>query len=127
MNVGILSLIALVPIFSIFLFLVILKWPATRAMPISLIVTALTAVFFWGTKANVVAGAALNGVGTAIDVMFIVFGAVLLLNTVKESGAISTIRQGFITISPDRRIQAIIIAWLFGAFIEGAAGFGTPA
>jgi lactate permease len=127
MNIGLLSLIALLPVFSVFLFLVILKWPASRAMPVSLIVTALTAMFIWGTKANVIAGAALNGVGTALDVMFIVFGAVLLLNTVKESGAISTIRQGFINISPDRRVQAIIIAWLFGAFIEGAAGFGTPA
>ncbi|RBW69577.1 L-lactate permease [Bacillus taeanensis] len=127
MNIGLLSLIALLPVFSVFLFLVILKWPASRAMPVSLIVTALTAMFIWGTKTNVIAGAALNGVATALDVMFIVFGAVLLLNTVKESGAITTIRQGFISISPDRRVQAIIIAWLFGAFIEGAAGFGTPA
>lgn len=127
MGLGILSLVALLPILSIFVFLVILNWPASRAMPVALIVTALTAMFVWGTDGNVVAGAAFNGVGTALDILFIVFGAVLLLNTVKESGAINTIRQGFIDISPDRRIQAIIIAWLFGAFIEGAAGFGTPA
>lgn len=127
MGIGTLSLIALLPIAAIFIFLVVLNWPANRAMPIALVVTALTAIFIWGTKANVVAGAAVNGLVQAIDIMFIVFGAVLLLNTVKESGAITTIRQGFIDISPDRRIQAIIIAWLFGAFIEGAAGFGTPA
>ncbi|MCG3083848.1 MULTISPECIES: L-lactate permease [unclassified Anoxybacillus] len=122
-----LSFIALLPILTVFLFLVILKWPASRAMPVALVVTAAIALFVWGTKMNVVAAASVNGIKTAIEIMFIVFGAVLLLNTVKESGAIETIRQGFIHISPDRRIQAIIIAWLFGSFIEGAAGFGTPA
>lgn len=127
MGIGLLSLIALLPILAVFLFLVVLQWPASKAMPVALVVTIATALFVWGTNGNVVAGAALNGVGTSLEIMFIVFGAVLLLNTVKESGAINTIRKGFIDISPDRRIQAIIIAWLFGAFIEGAAGFGTPA
>ncbi len=122
-----LSFIALLPILTVFLFLVVLKWPASRAMPVALVVTAAIALFVWGTKMNVVAAASVNGIKTAIEIMFIVFGAVLLLNTVKESGAIETIRQGFIHISPDRRIQAIIIVWLFGSFIEGAAGFGTPA
>lgn len=127
MSIGMLSFIALLPILTVFLFLVVLKWPASRAMPVALVVTAAIALFVWGTKVNVVAAASVNGIKTAIEIMFIVFGAVLLLNTVKESGAIETIRQGFIHISPDRRIQAIIIAWLFGSFIEGAAGFGTPA
>ncbi|MFC0271726.1 L-lactate permease [Metabacillus herbersteinensis] len=127
MSLFTLSLIAIVPIITILIFLVLLNWPATRAMPIALIVTALIAMFVWGTDGAVVAGAAFNGLITALEVIFIVFGAVLLLNTVKESGAINTIRRGFTGISPDRRIQAIIIAWLFGSFIEGAAGYGTPA
>jgi lactate permease len=59
--------------------------------------------------------------------IYIIFGAILLLNTLVQSGAISTIRQGFSDITPDRRVQVIIIAWLFGSFIEGSAGFGTPA
>ncbi|OES46564.1 L-lactate permease [Domibacillus iocasae] len=127
MNLLTLSLIAIVPIITILIFLVFLNWPASRAMPIALVVTALIAMFVWGTDGSIVAGAAFNGLITALEVIFIVFGAVLLLNTVKESGAINTIRRGFTSISPDRRIQAIIIAWLFGAFIEGAAGYGTPA
>jgi lactate permease len=62
-----------------------------------------------------------------LGLLWIIFGAILLLNTLKHSGGITAIRAGFTTISPDRRIQAIIIAWLFGCFIEGASGFGTPA
>ena len=49
------------------------------------------------------------------------------MNTLQQSGAIQTIRQGFTSITPDRRVQVIIVAWLFGSFIEGSAGFGTPA
>lgn len=127
MNLGVLSLLALVPIATVFLFLVILRWPASKAMPISYVVTALVALFVWKTPIEQIGAASINGLVTAINIMLIIFGAILLLNTLKESKAIFAIRQGFIDISPDRRVQAIIIAWLFGAFIEGAAGFGTPA
>lgn len=67
------------------------------------------------------------GVFKALDVLIIIFGAILILNTLKQSGAMVTINSGFNGITNDRRIQAIIIGWMFGAFIEGAAGFGTPA
>jgi lactate permease len=50
-----------------------------------------------------------------------------LLNTIKYSGGIETIRTGFSDLSADRRVQVVIVVWLFGSFIEGAAGFGTPA
>ena len=62
----------------------------------------------------------------AFQLLYIIFGAILLLNTLRYSGALAVIRSGFTSISPDRRVQVILIAWLFGAFIEGAAGFGTP-
>ena len=55
------------------------------------------------------------------------YEVITLLNTLQNSGAITTIRAGFTNISPDRRVQTLIIAWLFGCFIEGASGFGTPA
>ena len=51
----------------------------------------------------------------------------MLLNLLKYSGGVAAIREGFTNISGDRRIQVVIICWLFGSFIEGAAGFGTPA
>ena len=70
---------------------------------------------------------ACHGLVDAIELIYIIFGAILLLNTLQESGAIKSIRKGFSDITPDRRIQVIIIAWLFGSFIEGSAGFGTPA
>ncbi len=121
------TFLALIPILSVLFFLVILRWPATRAMPIAFAVTALVALTLWGVPFVRVAASTVEGLIIALSILYIVFGAVLLLNTLKESGAVSAIRRGLLDVSPDRRIQAIIIAWLFGAFIEGASGFGTPA
>src|SRR5699024_7865946 len=84
-------------------------------------------LFLWKISFAQVAAASINGLVVAASLLFIIFGAILLLNTVQESGALDTIRRGFTDITPDRRIQVIIIAWLFGSFIEGSAGFGTPA
>ncbi|BAL98831.1 MULTISPECIES: L-lactate permease [Caldilinea] len=120
-------LTALTPILSVFLFLVLLRHPAVRAMPISLALTAVLTLLIWRVPAVQVLAAALEGLIIAASILWIIFGAILLLNTLRESGAIDAIRSGFMYISPDRRVQLIIIAWLFGAFIEGAAGFGTPA
>ncbi|GLB59897.1 L-lactate permease [Cytobacillus sp. NCCP-133] len=127
MSIGTLAVIATLPIVSVFLFLVILRWPAKRAMPVSLALTIIMAMFFWQVPGNQVAAASFKGVVTALEVGVIVFGAILLLNTLKESGAIFTIRKGFMSISPDRRVQTIIVCWLFGSFLEGAAGWGAPA
>jgi lactate permease len=74
-----------------------------------------------------VSASIIQGLMVTVSVLWIIFGAIFLLNTLKHTGAIQVIRQGFTQVSPDRRIQAIIIAWCFGTFIEGASGFGTPA
>ncbi|MCC5808814.1 MAG: L-lactate permease [Ectothiorhodospiraceae bacterium] len=127
MNLGLLVFLALLPLATVALFLVILRWPAKYAMPLAYGVAVVVALTFWGTQPNVVAAATVNGVVVALNILFIVFGAILLLYTLRESGAIATIQRGFADISPDRRVQAIIVAWLFGCLIEGASGFGTPA
>lgn len=120
-------LTAATPILSVFLFLIILRLPATKAMPLSLAATFILAMFVWKVPSIQVVAASFEGVIIAISILWIVFGAILLLNTLKNSGAMQSIKNGFLGITKDRRVQLIIIAWLFGSFIEGAAGFGTPA
>ncbi len=127
MSEGILALIASLPIVAIFLLMVGFRWPATRAMPVAFLITVLLAFTIWDTPGNWILAASLNGLVIAFKILFIVFGALLMLFTLRESGAIVAINRGFSNISDDKRVQAIIIAWLFGGFIEGAAGFGTPA
>ena len=122
-----LTVLSLLPIATVAVFLVALRWPASRAMPLSYVVAAALALTVWQVPGLQVAAATVNGLIVASTLLYIIFGAILLLNTLQESGALKTIRQGFTNITPDRRVQVIIVAWLFGSFIEGSAGFGTPA
>lgn len=127
MNETLLALVAFSPIVVAAILLVGLNWPAKKAMPVAFALTVVIALMFWDMSANRVIASVLQGLGITVSVLWIVFGAIFLLNTLKYTGAITTIRNGFTNISPDRRVQAIIIAWCFGSFIEGASGFGTPA
>ncbi|MHA6495352.1 L-lactate permease [Pseudomonas borbori] len=127
MSTGLLALLAFSPILLAALLLVGLRWPAKQAMPLVYLVTAAVGLFVWDMSFNRILASTLQGLVITVGLLWIIFGAILLLNTLKHSGGITAIRAGFATISPDRRIQAIIIAWLFGCFIEGASGFGTPA
>ncbi|HLT04174.1 MAG TPA: L-lactate permease [Pseudomonas sp.] len=127
MSNGLLAFCAFSPILLAAILLIGLRWPARRAMPLVFLLTVGIALFVWDMSFNRVLASTLQGLVITAGVLWIIFGAILLLNTLKHSGGITAIRAGFTTISPDRRIQAIIIAWLFGCFIEGASGFGTPA
>ena len=127
MNETFLAAIAFFPIIVAGILLVGLNWPAKKAMPVVLALTIVIALTTWGVSLNRVLASLLQGLGITVTVLWIVFGAIFLLNTLKHTGAITVIRNGFTNISPDRRIQTIIIAWCFGSFIEGASGFGTPA
>ena len=126
-NIAILSLLALAPILTIGFLLVGLRWPAVWAMPVGYVVVVIIGLFVWQLSFASIAASTVQGLIIALTILYIVFGALLLLATLSESGAVNTIRSAFTDISPDRRVQAVIIAFLFGTFIEGAAGFGTPA
>jgi lactate permease len=96
-------------------------------MPAAYLVTASLALWVWEMDGVLVAASSIQGLFLTFDLLVIIFGALLLLNTLEESGGVEAIRSSFHTVSDDRRIQVVIVAWLFGSFIEGAAGFGTPA
>ncbi len=121
------ALLALLPITTVFLLLAIARRPASQAMPVAYLVTVGIALWVWHVPFVEVAASSVQGLVATAEILYIVFGAILLLNTLQASGAIAAIRQSLLGISRDRRVQVIIIAWLFGSFIEGASGFGTPA
>ena len=127
MNELVLAFLAFLPILVVAVFLVGLRWPASRAMPLSYVTAVAIALIVWKVPFTQVAAASVKGLVVAGTLLYIIFGAILLLNTLQESGGLRVIREGFTSVSPDRRVQVIIIAWLFGSFIEGSAGFGTPA
>ncbi len=127
MNLTAQALLSFAPILLAGILLIGLKWPAKKAMPVVYFVTALLVFTLWDVSFIRIIASTIHGLFTTFDILWIIFGAILLLNTLKHSGGVAAIRKGFTNISPDRRVQVIIIAWLFGSFLEGSAGFGTPA
>lgn len=126
-NLAVLSLLALLPLLVVGVLLAGFRWPAKFAMPVGYVVAVAVALLVWQMSFAGVLAATLEGLIVAVTMLYIVFAALLLLSTLTVGGAMATIRAGFNSISADRRVQAIIIGWLFGSFIEGVSGFGTTA
>jgi len=111
---------------AIFL-LVVLRWPAIRAMPVCAAVTAATSYAIWQAPVVRVAAAVVEASWITASILFIVFGAMFFLALLRATGAIAVLQRSVATLSNDARIQAVLVGWSLGSFLEGAAGFGTPA
>jgi lactate permease len=127
MSLGMQAILALFPIALGGVLLIGFRVAAKHAMPAAYAAAAVVGLWAWQMSPSRVAAASVQGLFLTFDLLFIIFGAILLLHTLERSGGVSAIRKSFHGISDDRRVQIVIVAWLFGSFIEGAAGFGTPA
>ncbi|ADY26878.1 L-lactate permease [Deinococcus proteolyticus MRP] len=121
------ALLALLPILSVFVLLPVLRRPAVQAMTLSLLLTVALALLHWQVSLPAVLASLAQGVLVALSILYIVLGAMALFSVLQVSGAVEVMQRSFMGLTSDRRIQVILVTWLFGAFIEGAAGFGTPA
>jgi lactate permease len=125
---GLLELVtAVLPLLVTAVLLVGLLWSATRAMPIAWVVALAVGFLIWGLPVDWLVASSLVGVITALEILFIVAGALVLLYTMLQAGALDRINKGFAAVSADRRVQIILLGFFMATFIEGAAGFGTPA
>lgn len=122
-----LAILAFFPILLAGILLIGFRTPAKIAMPVVLAVTIVIAHWIWEFSFLNIVASSIQGLFITFDILYIIFGAILLLNLLKYSGGIEVIRKSFADVSSDRRVQVVIIAWLFGSFLEGASGFGTPA
>ena len=121
------ALLAFLPILISVILMTVFSKPANRVLPIAFLLSAILAFFVWKMPVVSILAATIFGVLSSVEVLLVIFGAILIMNTQKYSGGMKSINRGFTKVSPDSRIQAIIISFMFGSFIEGAAGFGTPA
>ena len=121
------ALLAFLPILLCVVAMAAFNWPAKVALPVSWALACVFGFIFWKMDIISLIAYSVSGLLNSLDVLIIVMGAILVMNTLKKSGGMSTINNGFKLVSKDARIQAIIIGFMFCSFIEGAAGFGTPA
>ncbi|MBQ4087786.1 MAG: L-lactate permease [Clostridia bacterium] len=121
------AVLAFLPILVTLILMMGLNRPAKEALPIAWGLAGIIGILAWKMDIRTVAATTLYGFLSSIEVLLVIFGAILIMNTLKHSGGMASINRGFMHLSRDKRVQAIIIGFLFGSFIEGAAGFGTPA
>ncbi|WP_306533528.1 L-lactate permease [Geobacter sp.] len=126
-SLGLSALVAAVPLVVIFICLALLRMKAHKAGLLAVGSAVTLAVGVWGMPAKLAGLATLQGAGFGLfPVFYIVITTLFLYNITVKGGQFEIIRASLAGVTGDRRLQALLIAFCFGAFIEGAAGFGTP-
>ncbi len=126
-NIAVSAIVAALPIFFIFWALIIKKMKGYLASIITAILAILVAVVIYRMPVGLSLLSAFHGVLYGFfPICWIIIGAVFLYNLTVRSGQFNIIRDFMASVTNDRRLQALLIAFSFGAFLEGAAGFGTP-
>jgi lactate permease len=121
------ALAATLPLIVLLIGIPLLMKPAAKVAPVAWLVTVLTAIFVFHFPAKVTLLAALQGGLTGIfPIMYIPFGALVVYNVLKATGWMDKMQGAMANLTVDRRAQALLIAFGFGAFLEGICGFGAP-
>jgi len=121
------ALLAALPVLAFLLGLTVFKLKGLTAALLAILVSAAVSSLVFGMPLASIAGAAVLGIASGVfPIGFIVLMAVWLYKLAVRSGKFEIIRSSIATISEDQRIQVLLIAYCFGGFLEGAAGFGVP-
>src|SRR5712671_5280932 len=121
------ALVAALPLFALLFLLGVARKPAWMAALAGLASAVVVALFVYRMPPALVASSALYGAAYGLlPIGWIVFTAILLYRVTVETGKFEIIKDSIGSLTGDQRLQALLIAFAFGAFIEGAAGFGTP-
>lgn len=126
-SIGLSALVAAVPIFFIFWALIIKKMKGYLASIFTLLVAFLLALFLYDMPLKLAALSVVHGALYGFfPICWVIIGAVFLYNVAVKSGQFEIIKNFMASITSDRRLQALLVAFSFGAFLEGAAGMGAP-
>src|SRR3954451_1201980 len=121
------SLFALAPIVTLFVLIGGMRVAAHIAAPIALLLAIIVAIIVYSMPVGQALDSSLEGAAFGIfPIMLIVWMAIWIYNMTESTGHFAVLRRAFSSISNDQRIQAVIIAFCFGALLEALAGFGTP-
>jgi lactate permease len=127
LGAGLSSLIAALPIFTMLLLLGVLRKPAWIAGLSALVVTFGVAIGCYHMPAVTAVSAALYGAAFGLfPICWIIFSAITLFRVTVATGRFEIIKDSIGRLTPDPRLQALLIAFAFAGFLEGASGFGTP-
>jgi lactate permease len=126
-NLALSTLVAVIPIIVLFALLAGVRMAAQWASLITLAVALVIAVLVYGMPIGLALNSTLLGICFGLfPIVWIVINAIFIYNVIVDTGFFDTIRDSLAGVSNDRRIQVVLIAFVFGALLEATAGFGTP-
>ena len=126
-SVAVSALVAGIPLYILFFMLAVKRMAGHKAAFAATATAVILAIAAWGMPVDLAISATLYGAAFGIfPIVWIVITAIWVYNMTVESGEFNIIKNSLAQITDDRRLQAIFIAFAFGSFIEGTAGFGTP-
>ncbi len=119
-------LLACLPILIVLILMLGLRWGGAKAGAVGWITAAVIAGLRFGAGLEVLALAQVKGFLLALFVLYITWAALVLYRVTDEAGALAAIGAGLPRLTADRGLQALLLGWIFGAFLQGVSGFGVP-
>src|SRR5438309_3310879 len=121
------AIVAGIPLYILFILLALLRLPAWLSALVAMLSAAVLAAVVWGMPLGLDVSATTEGMANGLwPISWVVLNALLFHNLTVASGDFDVIRRSLTRVTEDRRIQALMVAFCFGALIEGIAGFGAP-
>ena len=119
-------ILAFSPILTVLVLMILKNWSGARAGAAGWFVSLIVAVFVFGAHSELIAYSQAKGALLSLNVLYIIWAALLLYHVVNETGAIKAIGIGIQRFSGDKAIQLLIFGWVFSSFLQGVAGYGVP-
>lgn len=120
-------LLAILPIMLLLFLTLVLRWKLVQAALLSLFLLVPIVFFGWHMPVNWIVGAGIKGGLFALEIVIIILGALFFLSILNKRDMKEKFKFVFHGISQDRRVQVVIVGFVFATIIEASAGFGTPA
>ena len=120
-------LLAASPILVILYLMIGRNWGGSKAGPAGWLTAVFISLLFFGANLQLLLVSTGRAALLSLYVLYIIWMALLLYNTVNDAGAITVIGQQIPRLAHDKPAQALLLAWVFGSFLQGATGFGVPA
>jgi lactate permease len=119
-------LLASLPLLAVLVLMLRFRWGGAKAGAVGWTVAFLVAALRFGAGWRLLVHAQVKGALLSLFVLYVIWAALLLYRVTDEAGALSAVGAGLPRLTPDRGLQALLLGWVFGAFLQGVSGFGVP-
>ncbi len=119
-------IMAFLPIIVLLVLMIGLKWGATEAAPVGLLITICTGIFLYRADLHLIAAESAKGIWSALPILLIIWTAILMYQVGDEAKAFLVIRNGMRKLLPNELLLVLAMGWIFESFLQGITGFGVP-